>query len=182
MISMGFGGKTSGWDTQRDALVSRLRDYAHVAAAEVIILAGETHCGALVDRTERALWVLHEVDDPRIRLHFDIVHFFLAEETIEASVASLLPVTAHTHVTDAHKWPYGGFQFRLLGEGDLDLVAYVGAMQENGRDDSITVEVSTQVWSKEGFDPRQAAVSCYNALERALDDAGIRTTAWEIGS
>jgi sugar phosphate isomerase/epimerase len=173
VMSMGFGGKRDLWEGQRDQLVSRLRDYAQVASEQDFMLAGEAHCGAAVDRTERALWVIQAVNHARVRLHFDIAHFFLADEAIADSVEALLPITVHTHVTDAHKHPDGGFDFRLLGEGDLDLVSYIKAMHAGGWTDFITVEVSTRVWAKEGYDPYDAAASCYRTLVQALDGAGV---------
>ena len=174
VLSMGLGGKTNLWPNQRDQIVARLADYARVAAEEDFLLAGEAHCGAAVDRTDRALWVLQGADDPRIRLHFDIVHFWLADETIEDVVEAVLPITAHTHVTDAHKHEQDeGFDFRLLGQGDLDLVAYAKAMHEGGWDDFITVEVSTRVWSQARYEPRDAAATCYRELTAAFDKAGV---------
>ena len=145
-----------------------------MAAEEDFLLAGEAHCGAAVDRTERALLVVRSADDPRIRLHFDIVHFWLADEAIGDAVEALLPITAHTHVTDAHKHEQDdGFDFRLLGQGDLDLVAYAKAMHAGGWDGFITVEVSTRVWSQEGYDPRDAAITCYRELVAAFDKASV---------
>ena len=173
VISMAFGGKTDLWDAQRDELVSRLRDYAQLAAEEDLVLAGEAHRGAAVDCTERALWVVRSVGDSRVRLHFDIVHFFMAGEAIEDSVRALVPITAHTHVTDARRRADGGFDLCLPGEGDLDLITYVKAMHESGWSDFITLEVSGSVWSKEGYDPVAAATSCYGSLSKAFREAGV---------
>ena len=173
VLSMGIGGRTALWDTQRDQIIRRLHDYARVASEEGFVLAAEAHCGAAVDRTERALHVINTVNDPRIRLHFDIVHFFLARERIEDSVRALVPITAHTHVSDAIMHEDGGFEFRLPSEGHLDMVAYVKAMHDNGWTDFITLEVSTRVWSKEDYDPREAALSCYEMLSGAFEKAGV---------
>jgi sugar phosphate isomerase/epimerase len=174
VLSMGFGGKTDLWPGQRDQIAARLADYARVAREEDFVLAGEAHCGAAVDRSDRALWVVQTTNDARIRFHFDIVHLYLAGEAIEAAVEALLPITAHTHVTDAHKHAQGGgFDFRLLGQGDLDLVAYAAAMHKGGWDGFVTVEVSTRVWSQEGYEPRAAAATCYRELAVAFAKAGV---------
>ncbi len=107
VLSLGFGGRTAEWEQVRGQLVDRLGDYARLAAAESLVIAGEAHCGAAVDRSERAIWLLDQVNAPGVRLHFDIVHFFLANEPLAEVTARLLPYTAHTHITDAHKLPEG---------------------------------------------------------------------------
>ncbi len=134
VLALGIGGRTQQWETIRDDLVRLLGDYAALAEKEDFVLAGEAHCGAAVDRVERAVWLLDTVNDPRVRLHFDIVHFYLSGEEIEDAVRTLVPYTAHTHITDARKHPDGSFDLLLLGQGDLDSVTYVRAMHEAGWD------------------------------------------------
>lgn len=176
VIAQGIGGKSALWETQRYQIVEQLRDYDDLARDEGFILAVEAHCNAAVDRSERALWVIEQVGSPRVRLHFDIVHFFLAGEREEDAVRALLPITAHTHITDARRHSDGSFQLVLLGKGDLDAVAYLEAMHEAGWSDFITLEVSTQVWGKEGYDPIDAAVYCYETLDSAFRAASVPRT------
>lgn len=173
VLSLGIGGRSDQWEAQRDEIVRLLRDYAVLTEEEGFILAVEAHCGAAVDRSERVVWVLDTVNHPAIRLHFDIVHLYLAGEEIEQAVKTLVPYTAHTHVTDARKHPDGSFNLRLLGQGDLDATAYVKAMHEAGWTDFITLEVSVQVWGKEGYDPFAAAALSYASLDRAFREAGV---------
>lgn len=139
------------WETHRDLLVELLADYAKVAEEEGFVLAIEAHARAMVDRSERAIWVMEAVNNPLIRLHFDIVHFYLANEPITATVQKLLPYTGHTHVTDVIT-AGGKMQLVLIGQGEVDCVEYVKAMHDAGWDDFITVEVSTMVWSKPEYD------------------------------
>ncbi len=173
VIAVGFGGRSADWDGARGRLVEQLADYAQLAEEEDIVVAGEAHCKAAVDRSERAIWLLEQVDHPRVRLHFDIVHFWLAGENISEAVARLLPYTAHTHVTDARRHEDGSFELTLLGEGQLDLREYVAAMHRGGWDDLITVEVSMMVWSKPGYDPVAAARHNFQALAQAFEAAGV---------
>jgi len=175
VLSMGIGGKSALWETQREQIVRLLEDYANAASEEGFVLAVEPHVNAAVDRIDRALWLMNTLDNPLIRLHFDIVHFYLAGETIEESVSKLVPYTAHTHVTDA-RIHEKGFELVLLGQGELDCTAYVDAMHKAGWTDFITVEVSTMVWSKEDYDPFAAASLSYATLNKAFKDAGIPRT------
>ena len=176
VIAMGIGGKSDLWERQRDQIIRRFKDYAQLASEEGFILAGEAHCNAAVDRSDRALWVIKAVDSPSIGLHFDIVHFYLAGERIEDSVRKMIPITTHTHITDARIHADGTFDLLLLGQGDLDTVAYVKAMHEAGWTDFITLEVSARVWSKEGYDPIVAASFSYTTLNNAFRAAGVPRT------
>jgi sugar phosphate isomerase/epimerase len=157
-------------------MVELLRDYARLAEREQFILAGEAHCGAAVDRSQRVVWLMKSVNHPAIRFHFDIVHLFLAGEKIEEAVKTLVPYTAHTHITDARKHSDGTFDLLLLGQGELDSVRYVKAMHEAGWKDFITLEVSTRVWSKPEYDWVAAAKFCYATLDNAFRQAGVPRT------
>jgi sugar phosphate isomerase/epimerase len=173
VISMGFGGKSDQWQTQREVIVARLGEYAQTAAREGFVLAGEAHQGAAVDRSSRALDVINSVASPHVRLHFDIVHLHLAGEREQDAVRALLSITAHTHVSDAHRLADGGFEFRLPGQGDVDMAAYVRAMHDNGWTGLLTMEISTRLWSQPGYDPLAAARICYDNMITAFAQAGV---------
>jgi sugar phosphate isomerase/epimerase len=172
VISMGIGGRSPEWEARRDSLLGLLKDYAKVAADEGFIFAIEPHSGAMVDRTERAIWIMETLDNPNVRLHFDIVHFFMGGEDIEETVFKLVPYTAHTHVTDAKKTDEG-FELVLMGNGDLDAVTYVKAMHESGWNDFITLEVSVRVWGREDYDVNEAAKQSYAVLDATFKKAAI---------
>jgi len=172
VISTGSGGSSANWDEKKDDLARSLDDYAKVASDEGAIIAVEPHFNAMVDRSERAIWLMKTLDNPYIRLHFDIVHIFLAKEPITEAVHKLVPYTAHTHVTDA-KILENGFELVLLGQGQLDCVEYIKAMKDAEWTDFITVEVSAMVWSKEGYDPISAASLSYDVISKAFDTAGV---------
>jgi sugar phosphate isomerase/epimerase len=173
VLAIGIGGGKDQWEGIRERLVALLGDYAGLAAREDFILAGEAHCGAAVYNAERAVWLFDTVNSPRVRMHFDIVHMFLAGEDIEQSVRTLVPYTAHTHVTDARRHADGTFELLLLGQGELDATAYVGAMHKAGWNDFITLEVSAMVWSKPEYDVMAAAQFSYDSLATAFERAGV---------
>jgi sugar phosphate isomerase/epimerase len=174
VLAMGIGGKKDEWDDIKGRLIDLLGDHRALAEEEDFVLAGEAHCGAAVNCSERFTWLLDQVGSPRIRAHFDIVHMFLAGEKIEDSVKALVPYTAHTHITDAIRNPDGSLkQLVLLGNGELDSTAYMKAMAEAGWDDFITLEVSMMVWSKPEYDPIEAAKFSYDSLAAAFDAAGV---------
>lgn len=173
VLAIGIGGRSKDWAEKKGRIVELFGDYAELAEREDFILAGEAHCGAAVDRAERVVWLFDTVNSPRIRFHFDIVHMFLAGEDIEDSVQTLVPYTAHTHITDARRHEDGSFELVLLGQGDLDSTTYVKAMEAAGWTDFITLEVSTRVWSQPDYDPYEAARFCYRTLTDAFQKAGV---------
>ncbi|MBI2303011.1 MAG: sugar phosphate isomerase/epimerase [Armatimonadetes bacterium] len=168
VLSVGFGGRTAEWETIRAPFAELLADYARLGWEEGVVIAGEAHCGAAVDRSERVMWLLDQVASPEVRLHFDIVHMYLAGEDEADAVARLLPYTAHTHITDARKHADGTFDLLLLGQGDLDAAKYVRAMAAGGWDDFITLEVSARVWDAPGYDPVEAARFSLASLRGAM--------------
>ena len=172
IISTGSGGNSDNWEDRKSDLARSLEDYAKVAEQEDAIIAVEPHFHALVDRSERAIWLMETLDNPFVKLHFDIVHNFLMKEPIAETVRKLIPYTVHTHVTDA-KLLDDGFELVPLGQGELDCVEYVKAMKEAGWDDFITIEVSAMVWTKEGYDPISVASLSYETLVKAFESAGV---------
>lgn len=173
VVSLGIGGKSDQWEHIKHDIVRRLNDYAAMAVEENVLVAAEAHSGAAVDRTERALWVIEQVDSPLVKLHFDIVHTFLAGERVQDSVRDLVPITGHTHITDAHIYPDGSRDLLLLGQGQLDTVGYLKAMHKAGWTDFITLEVSGMVWGRDDYDPIAAAVFSYQTIDRAFGEAGV---------
>jgi sugar phosphate isomerase/epimerase len=173
VLAIGFGAGRDQWDDIRGRMVELLGDVARLAEAHDFIVAGEAHAGAAVNCSERIIWLLDEVNSPRVRLHFDIVHLFLAGEAITEAVQRLLPYTAHTHVTDAIRKDDGGFALVLPGTGQLDLVEYVGAMHKFGWHDYITLEISTMVWAQPEYDVWGAAQHCYDVMQAAAAQAGV---------
>jgi sugar phosphate isomerase/epimerase len=173
VIAIGFGAGRDQWDDIRDRMVSLLGDYAKLGDELDFVLAGEAHTGAAVNCSDRISWLLDTVNSPRVRLHFDIVHLFLAGEAITEAVRRLLPYTAHTHVTDAIRKDDGSFTLVLPGKGQLDLVEYLTAMKQYGWQDLITLEISTMVWREPEYDPWAAAKHCWEVMQTAAAKAGV---------
>ncbi len=173
VIATGFGGSPDEWETVRPRLMEQLRDFGELAEREDFVLAAEAHSKGAVNSTERVIKVLDAVGHPRVRLHFDIVHFFIGGEQIEECVPRLVPWTAHTHVTDAVRHPDKRFDPRLPGEGELDTTAYVRAMADAGWDSYLTLEISGMIWGAEDYDTESAARQCHEELSTAIDAAGV---------
>ena len=59
------------------------------------------------------------------------------------------------------------------GEGEMDYVRYLTAMQRAGFGGHIVVEISLMVQRRPDYDALEAASQSYRVLSRAFDEAGI---------
>jgi hypothetical protein len=124
-----------------------------------------------VHRPEPALWLLEQIDSPGLTIHFDISHFNVQGMTMEPVIAQLAPHSAHTHVKD-ERGVAPDHEFLIPGEGEMDYVRYLTAMQRAGYSGHIAVEISLMVQRRADYDALKAASQSYRVLARAFDDAG----------
>jgi len=172
VITVTVGGRHKPWEGYRMVLVERLREWAAIAQREGCVVAAEPHVGAILERPERAAWVVAQVGSPALRLNFDISHFALRGYQVKYTTTLLAPLAVHAHVKDG-RMVDGSVQFLLPGGGDFDYVSYLQWMQRAGYDGFITVEVSRQVSLCVDYDPYTAARFSYQTLARAFRRAGI---------
>jgi inosose dehydratase len=148
-------------------MVQRLGDWADAAKAGGVRFVVKAHVTMAVNTPERLLWLLHEVNRPEIRVAFDYSHFEVQGIPLEDSWAQLRPYVDFVHVKDTAgdaKKPI----FLLPGEGRTDYEAYFKMLERTGYTGPVVVEVSTQIFSRPGYDPVKAAESSYAALAQAL--------------
>jgi sugar phosphate isomerase/epimerase len=91
---------------------------------------------------------------------------------MEKAVAQLVPYTVHTHVKD-ERGIAPHHEFLIPGEGEMDYVGYLKAMDRAGWTEHITVEISLMVQARPDFDALAAATQSYRVLAQAFADAGI---------
>ena len=168
-----LGGRPDEWEAVRDRLVERVGEMARRAGARGVALALEPHVGASVDRPDRVLWLLEQVNAPHLKLNFDISHFDVIGLSIEETVPALAPHAVHTHVKDQRgRAPH--HEFLIPGEGTFDYVGYLKAMAAAGYKEYITVEVSVMVQRRADYDPYAAADLSYRTLSTAFEKAGVK--------
>ncbi len=92
--------------TQHDAVVAALRRAAPIANGEGVMLLLENlntrvdHPGHYLDRTPEALDIIDEVDDPSVRLLFDLYHAVVMDESPAEVLAGRLDRVAHVQIAD----------------------------------------------------------------------------------
>jgi sugar phosphate isomerase/epimerase len=171
-VSTTSGGVPDDWERAKEMLVDRFGELAQYAQRAGVLIGMEPHVGAALHRPEQALWLLEQVRSPGLTIHFDISHFNVQGMAMELVIAQLAPHSAHTHVKD-ERGVAPDHEFLIPGEGEMDYVRYLKAMQRAGYDGHIVVEISLMVQRRPDYDPLAAASQSYRVLARAFDDAGI---------
>ena len=150
-------------------MAERLRRYAELVTEENCILAVEPHVGQELDTPQKARWLMDAVDHPNVRLNFDYSHYLVQGIELQQALDLTAEYAVHTHIKDG-RIVDGKVQFSLPGDDQLDLAAYLRAVQAAAVEVPITVEVSAQIWGRVDYDPWPVAQHCYanlNAARRA---------------
>lgn len=172
-----LGGKPDQWETAREQMVAKLREWEKVAAAHQTLVAIKAHAMGALHTPQDAKWMVEQIGSPWIRLVFDYSHFQRQHLTLKDSLAAMLPQTAFVHVKD-NLTSEGKTEFVLPGDaGDIDYSEYLKQLRDGGYRGAFVVEVSGQVSSKPGYDPIAAAKRCYKNLQPAFVKAGLRVEA-----
>jgi inosose dehydratase len=166
------GGREGSWDALRDIVAERIYALGEYAAELGVILAVEPHSGTSFDTPEKALWLMHRLDHPAVRLNFDISHFDIIGIGIDDCVPQIAPYSAYTHVKD-QRGRYPDHEFLTPGSGPFDFVHYLAAMHQAGYTGYIGMEVSVMVQRKPGYDPFVDAALGYYALLHAFNASGV---------
>jgi sugar phosphate isomerase/epimerase len=170
-VSTTSGGDPDDWERVKGMLVDCFGELALYAQRAGVMIGMDPHIGAALHRPEQALWLLEQIDSPGLTIHFDTSHFNVQGMTMEPVIAQLAPHSAHTHVKD-ERGVAPDHEFLIPGEGEMDYVRYLTAMQRAGYSGHIVVEISLMVQRRADYDALEAASQSYRVLARAFDDAG----------
>ncbi len=160
------GGRPALWEEQKAGMVRRLRDWAAAAEHAGVRIAIKAHVGSAMNSPERLLWMLEQVPSPALTAAYDFSHFELQGLDLEKTLVATLPRTSFIHVKDTIG-DEQKFRFLLPGEGRTDYVRYFQLLQQHNYTGPVCVEVSGQVFSQPGYDPLQAARTCWDVLSTA---------------
>ncbi|HEY2414457.1 MAG TPA: sugar phosphate isomerase/epimerase [Pirellulaceae bacterium] len=177
LIETIMGGKAGDFESVKDKLIDRLRDYAKVMAAAEVKLAVKAHIGNATQRPDQLLWLLDQVSSPWLVPAYDYSHFELQNLDMKETVDRLIPRSLFIHVKDteppARENVTAKRGFLLPGEGTTDYPRLLKFIQAAGYHGDIIVEVSSQLSNKPDYNPLTAARKCYNHLSAAFKAAGI---------
>jgi len=171
-VSTTSAGQPGSWDEVKGELVDLFGGAAKYAESVGVIVGAEPHVSNALHTPEQAIWLVQQVNSPAFGIHFDISHFNVQGMDMEAVVAQLVPYSVHTHIKD-ERGIAPDHEFLIPGEGNMDYVGYLKAMDRAGWTEHITVEISLMVQSRPDFDALAAATQSYRVVSQAFRDAGI---------
>jgi sugar phosphate isomerase/epimerase len=172
LIETILGGKPGEFDTVKDHLVNRLRDWANVAAATEVVLAIKAHISNAAQQPQQLAWLLGQVASPWLQAAYDYSHFQLQGLAMQQTMSELIPRSAFIHVKDTEH-AQGKRGFLLPGEGTIDYREMFRLLNASTYRGDVIVEVSSQVFNRPGYDPLAAASKCYNHLADAFSSSGL---------
>lgn len=83
---------------QRRCIAERLRTACDLLPASNLVLLVETHPQTLADTTASTLSLLAEVDHPRLRVNFDVLHLWEAGDDPDTALSALRKHVSHYHL------------------------------------------------------------------------------------
>jgi len=143
---------------QHDAVVAALKQAAPIAADAGITVLVEPlnskldHKGYFLDRTPEALDIIEEVDNPAVRLLYDMYHSKMMGESFDAVLAGRGRLVGHVHVADVP----GRHE---PGSGSVDWMAAMATLAAEGYRGPIGLE----------FWPSGATIEALNLTRSTLD-------------
>lgn len=171
-VSTTSASEPGTWETVKHELAELYGNAAAHAERVGVIVGTEPHVNNALHTPEQAIWLVQQVNSPAFGIHFDISHFNVQGMDMETVIAQLVPYSVHTHIKD-ERGIAPDHAFLIPGEGDMDYVGYLKAMDRAGWTEHITVEISLMVQSRPDFDALAAATQSYRVVSQAFRDAGI---------
>ncbi len=160
-----LGSRPGDWQKVRELLTERVGEWAEVGQRHQMVIAIKPHVAQVLRTLEAAVGLMKAINSPWLRLAFDYSHFELQGVKLAEALSKLLPFTVFIHVKDT-QGTADKFEFLLPGQGRTDYAAYAQLLSEGNYPGAVVVEVSSQIFSRPGYDPVEAAKGSYSALAK----------------
>lgn len=169
------GARTGQWERSKHRLVNQLADWADVGRQSQTTVCFKPHASHAVHTPERALWIHRQVDSPWLKVVYDYSHFSLEGLPLAASLKQLLPITAYVQIKDSRGTPKE-YEYLLPGAGETDYLKLLSVLKEASYNGFVSVEVSSHIHRKPGYDPVSTARTCYQRLAPLFAQLGLNRT------
>lgn len=165
------GGEFERVKTQ---LRDRLAKWLKIADSTDTIIAIKPHRGGVVSQPLEAAWLLEQLGKPqRLRMVYDYSHYAYRDLPMADTIRTALPYTTYVAVKDAVK-KNDRVVFQLPGQaGTIDFVQLIKQFYGGGYRGDFNCEVSGMVSSKPGYDPVDAAKTCYKNMAESFRQASV---------
>ena len=185
------GGK---WDEVKTMFLDRVGDWAKLAKELDATICIKPHRFGAMSTPEQAAWLIEQLGDQagasgegvdlpmpdggepnggpqrprvkpsRIQMVYDYSHYAFRDLTIEATIQQARGRVAYVAMKDALQ-SGDKVTFALPGESELfDQAAIIRALKASGYRGDYCCEVSSQLSLQPGYDPIQAAKTCYRNM------------------
>jgi sugar phosphate isomerase/epimerase len=150
-------------------IVDAFAEPLKVAEQEGVTLLLENEHACYIGTGAEAARVLSEVNSPYARAVWDPGNALLAGEVAyPAGYDAVKPFVAHVHVKDAMAKADGsGFDWCVIGDGDIDYTGQFDALRRDGYDGYVSLE--THYIPVDGS-PEMGSRACLSALRRFIKD------------
>jgi sugar phosphate isomerase/epimerase len=158
----------------KESLRDRLLEWVKLADAAEIVIAIKPHRGGAVSQPAEAVWLFEQLGKPqRLRMVYDYSHYAFRDLPLDETICTALPYTAHIAVKDPVQ-EGNKVVFKLPGEaGTVDFPRIIRQFTAAGYRGDFNCEVSGMVSSQPGYDPVEAAKTCYANMSAAFKKAGV---------
>ena len=172
LIQTVLGGGT--WEEKKHFFADRLGDWAETAKQAETVIAIKPHRGGGMSQPSEAAWLIQQLGNTQwIRMVYDYSHYAFRDMSVEATVETALPFTAHIAIKDAVKTETG-FRFVLPGQSkSFDYAKLFQLFHAGGYRGDICCEVSGMVWGQKEYDPIVAAKACYANIAPVFTEAKV---------
>jgi len=130
-------GKSREW--AMDTFVESLEEVIPKAEAAGVDLLVEPEPDLLIETSDEFLALLERVDSERVKCNFDAGHFYCVGEDPAELVEPLWEHTRHYHLEDIPA--DRTHEHTQLGDGAMDIDAFLGELEDRGYDGFVTVEL-----------------------------------------
>jgi sugar phosphate isomerase/epimerase len=167
-----IGGRRGQWELKRDLVLERLGRLCDYAAERGVSVALQPHMDGALDTLDKVPALIDALDRPNLGITLDINDFTVQGISIEDAIGQVGPYLVLAQVKD-ERGRQPDYEFAVPGDGELDYVRYLRALQDSGYDGDVCVEISLRIQRQPGFDPTRAALQSYDVLAAAFEASGV---------
>lgn len=159
---------------EKSKLRDRLGDWVDLAESTQTTIAIKPHRGGVISKPSEAVWLIEQLGEPkRLRMVYDYSHYVFRNLTVDETVDTALPHTAHVALKDAVQTG-DRVEFRLPSRsGQIDFSQVIRRFFKGGYRADFNCEVSSAVWKQNGYEPIAAAKQCYEVISAAFQKAKV---------
>ena len=162
------------WVQGKRLVIDTIGRWSEIAADADVVLAVKPHRGSVLAMPGEAVELFEALGRPKyLRMAYDYSHYQYGPLSLEETIDVSLPYTALVVLKDV---AIEGNRHRFLLPGETGTVDYPTLLRRfyrGGYRGGVCCEVSGMVWKNPGYDPKEAAATCYANIAPAFKKADV---------